>query len=271
VIEASPKAISASSENLCSQCGSLLKPNARFCNHCGHPVIEPVNQASSTVSNQSPQVKTSAMEDDYSGQPMYAESPSVPLDGPSSPQASVTEVSAASTLPKWALWGGIGIGILAIVIIGSLLIFKPFSASVPKSTSTPTSQPTKAPTENSTPVEDIDSSIASLTWEMSDNSVKVGQLLTLTLTLKNPGESPIQVIDVKLYGFYESDEILGISDASQPVSVEGGQSHKITLSLQSQEIGQRELKTAIEIEVEKDGSIYKDVILSSPLTIHVSE
>jgi hypothetical protein len=261
--------------NICPACGATAKPGARFCPRCGKPL--PAEPAQSYTPAHAAQPTRPPASQPYIPQPPgYARSPfqSPPPVAPTPP---------ARRFPSWMLWIGIAAGLFCILaLVVSAVMFGPRLLGS-QSTATPSPSPTvEAPLPNTptpesppptwTPIPTtapLPSFGAQVAITASAAEIRVGDALTVTVTISNTGQIPFGSLRYQLLGQWGSS--LGAPTGAaigNEVDVPPGGSDTVIFVLEAIQPGTAQIHANVTVDTREDPPTTKPV--SSAYVVEVS-
>lgn len=193
---------------------------------------------------------------------------------PAEPAVAPPE-GTARPAPRW-LWVVLPIALVLCLAAAAGLGYwayrqgkLPFLQPSPTPTAEPTAMPTPEATEATlTPPPAPPVAPASVALTPSATELKVGDRLTLTVTLTNSEDLPWTRTEYQLLGEWEP--VLKVESAPEPSSEElaAGQSRSVTFTLTAQQEGTATLKVLALIQTGGDRP-RRDTLISEEMTVYV--
>lgn len=270
---------------ICPACGATAKPEARFCPRCGKPLAaEPAHPPSPTKDTEpsfpipQPYTTPPSPPPPPAQAPTYAQPPSQPPP-PAAPSA------ARRSLPRWLWWvGGIAVFLCVATLVVTAVVLGPkilgtekeptvtptptiAPPTEPPATETPTAipptdiPPTEVPT--ATPItETVTTSAfdAQIGISPSATELRVGELLTVTVTVINSGQVTFGDLRYQLLG--ELEPYLRVTtDAvvEHALEVAPDQSDVATFVLEAAQPGAARLQVNVTVKTREDPPSVKPV------------
>lgn len=288
-------------EITCPQCGTPNKPGARFCARCGAPLapsapspappipsappLTPPTPPPPAYGPPAPTLTIPTAQPPYgppppppapAAQPPYGPTPPVPPAPTAPPSAPPPEVEPARRAPRW-LW--IVLPIVLVLCIAAMaglgyLAYRegrlPFLKPSPTPTAEPTPAATPAPETTGTP-SPAPETAAPVQIEVlpSASELKVGEPLTLTVTITNTGDPPWTHTECHLLGGWEP--MLEGTRSLEPSAEElpAGESRSMVFALTARQEGTATLRVLLIWKTGGDRPKW-DAALSDEVKINVS-
>lgn len=266
---------------VCPACGATAKPEARFCPRCGKPLpttpspptpLPPAPTPLPSTQPQMPPVYTPPP-----AQPPPPSQPSAYAQIPAAPPPPAAQPPAKRRPPRW-LWPVVGIvaflciiAVVAAVTLGPKIFgtekepsATPTPAESPAVEATPTqAPPTEAPTTEAptatplaepAPTESAPSPpqappLAEVSILSSVPELRVGELLTVTVTVTNTGEAPFGNLRCQLLGEWKpslrkvTPTVVVLPEMAGP-----GTSKTAIFVLEAVQVGTASLQAAVTME-----------------------
>lgn len=279
----------ASQGVVCQNCGATAKPEARFCPRCGKPLEEagaptpppdrqpspqppptaapspsPAREpASRAVQQPQPAQPSPTARQPSPRQPADYGQPSPSPPPPSPPSSPPSAQAAASGLPiprwlKWVAGGFAALCLIAIAVMVGRFVFggeaEPTSTPTPTATSKPAATATMTATKTApaaTPTAKEFS--AQVAIKPFTDTVKVGETVTVAITLTNTGNITVSNLRYRVAGKWEPFLILISED---PVRHEGNvlsnASDETVLEFEAAQSGDALLQAYVMMDVHID-------------------
>ena len=275
---AAPAAPPAIQGTVCPACGATAKPRARFCPRCGKPLPE----------EPSPPLKET--------QPSMApvSEPYVPPPAPAPPSAAAVPERRSPGWLKWAAGIVAFICIVAVAVAGIVFVPRLIAPSGGQDARGPSPTPAEAPSQTPTaeapptqisppttptlpsPIEPAppESPVGTPTLEASPepgfqaqvgvvasrSELRVGEQVTVTVTVTNTGQTPFGSLRYQLLGEWEP-VASPITDAvvEHELDVEPGQSDVATFVLQATQAGTARIQANVTAKTREDEAAVKSV------------
>lgn len=274
-------------EMICPQCGTPNKPGARFCARCGAPLAPsapsptppaapPPAYGPPTIPAAQPPYGPPTPPPAPAAQPPYGPPFPTPPAPTVPPPAPPPEVEPARRAPRW-LW--IVLPIVLVLCIATMaglgyLAYRqgklPFLQPSPTPTAEPTPAATPAPETTETPPPTPETT-APVQIEIlpSASELKVGEPLTLTVTITNTGDQPWTQTEYHLLGGWEP--MLEGTRSLEPSSEElpTGQSRSVVFALTARQEGTATIRVLLIWKTGGDRPKW-DSALSDEVKINVS-
>jgi len=261
-----PQATSTPAVAICPACGATAKPGARFCPRCGKPL------AASPPSPAQPPPLTAT-------QPSMAPLPQPygpPPTAPSQPQRRPS---------RWPLLvGGIiaFLCIVAIVVAAMFLVPKyiggeetpiltPTDEPSPTAPSPPTDTPLPPPPTEAPPATEPSPSAfgAQVTIAASATELRVGEILTVTVTITNTGDVPFGHLRYQLVGEWEQFfTVIAEPVTEHEMEIINGESHTVTFELEAIQTGGVQFHADVTVDTREEPPVTKPI--SSEQVVDIS-
>ncbi len=276
--QAAPPAPPTPSGTICPACGATAKPGARFCPRCGKPLVaEPTPPPPSPAGPPPPSAAQ------VSTQPSMPSLPQTYAQPPSPPPPPAAPSVPKRRSPRWLLWGGIIVAFLCIALIVTAIAFGPKifggekePAATPTVIESPTVEtvPTEPPTAKATtappptkepppPAFDAQVAIVSSTPEL-----RVGELLTVTVTITNTGQVPFGNLRYRLRDWQPFLAPIPGPEMIHEMDVHPGESDTATFRLEATQVGVAQIFATVTVETREEQPSVKPV--SSEYVVEVS-
>lgn len=258
--------------DICPACGATAKPGARFCPRCGKPLAAPPPSPAQPLPMTATQPSMGPLPQPY-GQPPTV--PSQPKRRPS----------------RWPLLAG---GIVAFLCIVAIVAAAWFAFKYLGGEEPPTPTPTTAPTTESLPTEPPPTATPTLlpppptlspepTTEVSPTlnfdaqvsiaasapELRVGEILTVTVTVTNTGDVPFGNLSYRLRDWQPFlAPIPPGPEALHEIDIPPGESHTVTFRLEAAQVGATQLFATVTVETREEQPATKPI--SSEQIVEVS-
>ena len=255
----------------CPRCGAMNKPGARFCARCGAPLAPPAPSPAPPAAP--PPTPPAAPPPAYgppvppppipAAQPPYGPPPSPTVPPPSVPSP---EPEPARRVPRW-LWVVLPTALVLCLVVVGVLGYSayrrgklPFLRPSPTPTAAPTATPTPEMTGTPSPSPAPEPALAQVEVVPSASELKVGEPLTLTVTVINTGDRPWTQTEYRLLGGWEP--MLEPAGSPEPSSEEllPGASRPVTFTLTARQEGAATLKVLLLLRTGGDRPEWEAVI-----------
>lgn len=281
----------------CTNCGFENRPDARFCKQCGQPLpAQPTPPASVICPACGATAKPGALFCPRCGKPlpastpppsaapsMQATQPSMgPLPQPYGPPP--TAPAPAKRRPsRWPLWVAgiiaflcvVGLIVTAIAFRSKLFGGEPtatlMATASPTVETVPTAPPTAAATTAPPPTEEAPPPAASAQVAIAASAaeLRVGEILTVSVTITNTGQAPFNTHQYQLVGEWEPFlRLLTEQVMVHEVNVPSGESNTVTFEMEATQAGIAHFHADVTVEMQGEPPILKPI--SSEQIIEVS-
>ncbi len=257
---APPAAPSAppAAEVTCPQCGMLSKAGARFCANCGAPLTPPGAAAvppfpgAAAPPSYPPPPSQPAGPAYYPPTPPSYGPPYPPSPPPPEPEAPEPEVPP-SRFPRWVWFVLIGLLVLCIIaagVVGFLFVTKKGPFAQPEPTPTVTESPTPEESPPPPSPESAQPAVVAVGMELPTTELKVGDSLTVTVTVNNTGDRPFSEVEYRLLGEWEPALTLqGDRAITQAEELAPSNRRTVTFSFQASQEGTAYIQVLIVAKV----------------------
>ena len=224
---------------VCPACGATVKPGARFCPRCGQPL--PAIPPAQPQGYAQPPAQPPSPAQPYAQPPAPAQSQGY-AQPPAAPPPLAAQPPQKRKLPRWVLWAG-GAAAVLLCIIATVMAIKtlkpakeeapatpttvetaaveapaiatataeplpaatstnePLPVATPTNEPLPVATPTNEPLPTATPAPVFDAQVTTIPLT---STVRVGDSLTVTVTLTNKGNVSLRKLRYQLSGGWES-------------------------------------------------------------------
>jgi hypothetical protein len=251
---------------ICPACGATAKPRARFCPRCGKPLPSDLTQPSPSTADTIAGTSSIPQPDatQPSPPPVHPPARTQPMiPPPPSPSPATPERS----FPRWAGWMAAIVACMCVAtVIASAIAFGPrlLDGQEPAVTPTPVASPSGElpPTEPSTPVDEptpaptpemATTFDAQITIAASATEVRIGDPLTITVTVTNTGQITFGGLRYQLLGTWEP--FLGAPSSAvtnHPVDVPSTASDTATFILEAIQPGMAQIHANVTVDTREE-------------------